>query len=304
MSSNNFICPVCGSGKTKWIKDMLICTRCGAILDDSIRYDEYSYINRNISNVDISQRDIERFNGVSSYNCSSLISKHIKTTLSLERRLIRYSVKVDEICDFLNLPSYIRLEARKLATKIASSFKKLNSTTVAILSIIKTARLYEYPLTYKEVYGAVMRLYGRKLERSKFIHEMMKIRKLGISMPKTPNVYILIDQLIYKLTTDKKVLNRLSRLNINLNEYIRKLRSKASEIYNMYKHYFIGKSPETSAATVLYLADLEISRSEKRRMILSQSIVSKIASVSKYTIRERVTEFYKRVKKDHSLSLD
>jgi len=262
MILNQLICPICGSSEKIKIKDMIICRKCGAILESNsfLKYDISAY----------------------SFNADN------RKIFIISSRAKKYIKLLEEIGEYLEIPYPLIKRAEGLIRNILSKMKdlRLNQYVVIATSLIISSYESGDTLTYRDIEKFLLMRYNYKLNRTKVIQLLAKLRELGI--------YKFVGKPNYLSVTNLYLNRILKELKIyeHDREYYEKMWKLITELNENLSHYLQGKSVKSVASILIYLAEMWLSKKENRRPYFSQNKLAGLIGISRYTIRERIQEIY------------
>lgn len=264
-------CKYCGSEDIIYSEGEYICTKCGTVL----------------SSCQISQ-DYFKFQ-----NDYSRGYYKIRYTYGIYKKISSYYINMIEmISEKLGIPGIVKKETENIIrTLLRSNLQSSRRVTTVAVALYLAALRCNFSLCFKDIISAFEEL-GFYIGKRKLISVLETAKRLGVKFKKRDieNELIFI---LNKLFSLENVLRKIRKYNLDLYKYKSDLFNQALTLYkNIDKKWLIGKGIRTTAASLIYIAELFLSFNNKRPMVFSQRIISEISGISEYTIRERVIDYY------------
>ncbi len=275
MDTYTLRCDNCGSERVRLIDGEYICIDCGTVL--GIQYIPVFHDDNNIERSRFIVYRISR-------------SKHRRS----KSTILTYQHMIDMICQGLNIPDKIRIDARRILASMLKKRKgRVRRTYMTFAAIYLAILKHSYPLDIKDILKVLGKL-GYNLGRRKLIYILEEAKNLGLRYKKVTTIEQELMTIIHRLIIHKEVLEKIRKIYSDVFVYQTKLFNQALDTYRTAdKRWIVGKGKRTIAACLVYIAELILSLNEKRRTFFSQRILSQITNLSEYTIRERVIDYYK-----------
>ncbi|HEW93617.1 hypothetical protein DRN87_02665 [Candidatus Geothermarchaeota archaeon] len=251
------VCPICGSVEFIRLRGRVICKVCGTILEESSE-NEY-YIDRNFNEIILIKSE------------------------ALDRKYLDIFYEVSNILD---IPANIMKRAKRHMITILSRLRdrRLDPYTAVSTALIVSA--YEdknYLITFKDLDSVFMLRYGVKLNRSRILKLIYKLKNSNTIRQFKPDYLAATNLYLNKVI---KELN-LSKIDKYYYERIWKI---INELGSSLSRYLKGKSIKTVSALLIYLGEMSLAYKEDRRPYFNQTILSRVLKVSRFTLRDRLAE--------------
>jgi len=202
-----------------------------------------------------------------------------------------------DACHILNLPKYsinYSIEiCKRILQKIDISISALPNIVGIALYISSQENIYSRPLTFKEISIALRKL-GHRVSFKSLSKTYRKIQFFIKMKNKIRRSEDYIQPLIDKIIRNEKLKEKIES-KWNLLDYIQKLKETSDNILRIFDSKARGgRSPYVFAVSSIYIAEHYISRKEGKKPCLTQKILSEIAGVAEYSIREN-SSYIKKV---------
>ena len=199
---------------------------------------------------------------------------------------------IERVGEKLALPSAVLLEAASMATRVLATVRSSRRITVAsvsayaLISACRVTRLVA--VSPREIIGAHVAL-GRRVDSSSVI-------RLALESPirtyaRGAEEYL--SRVLARLSTSRRLLDRLARGGVAGAGYINALRECGSELLRLAdRTEMSGKRPCALAAAAVYSAETVLSACEGREKRVTQREVAECGDTSEYTVREQCATIF------------
>lgn len=285
-----------------------VCKNCGLVLSDLIIDSNYAYHNKedHYAGITIDKPILLRPKiNTNTFPCFSRLGKLDSKVRLNDGPELRTLTILDKICKYLSLPNHIKKDSafkfQKLINYAKSTNQKIaNHIALIFYCIWDSIRFYKDQTTFDEVYKA-FRIYhhapGKHLivRRACIYSQWQKALGMKVSSAKQPRDYIERNLALFNNHTEL-IRSRMERKRSNSKsptDYLTRLRNVCYEVLDKLEPSLsaYSKSPVVVAASIVYFADLIITKRAKTKRLLTQKIVSDVTKTPEYSIRDTYVKY-------------
>jgi transcription initiation factor TFIIIB Brf1 subunit/transcription initiation factor TFIIB len=285
-----------------------VCNICGLVLDEdvdmdsSVRYD---------ARTNWATHSVEALGTIIPYD-KKFESPKVFKLRTAQRRILtssyykkkKYTIFLFKVKDRLNITTPVFNSVMKYISKDIDDKRIINFYHYIFVLTFAFSRLYNTPITYQELYKAIVDLNVSRGFRPGSINIYLNFisqkypdlsKKLrGISMTKG-----LLGRILVKITELNKIKKKISRQYNNIEEYKMDVLRKVNELTNTMKIEASGKNPVGFYSSLIYAAERLLARAANRSRILTQEDIETSVGISSLTVRNN----FKQIKSKYPLSL-
>ena len=204
---------------------------------------------------------------------------------------------LNKVVNLLNIDQRIRdqaIDKYKTFTK-KEGFSRNNILIIAACLLIASREVKGVkPLTLNEICEG-FKLVGHDIHPRVLSKTVFKVLNVIGAKPTIMSPEDYVDKVIDKLCSSKEIMNRIQVNRLTVHEYFSELREEAKKLLcSLNERRKMGKNPYALAVSSIYAASLiTSSKRELQISILTQKLLSEIADVAEYTIREHYYTLFK-----------
>jgi len=204
---------------------------------------------------------------------------------------------LNKVVNLLNIDQRIRdqaIDKYKTFTK-KEGFSRNNILIIAACLLIASREVKGVkPLTLNEICEG-FKLVGHDIHPRVLSKTVFKVLNVIGAKPTIMSPEDYVDKVIDKLCSSKEIVNRIQVNRLTVHEYFSELREEAKKLLcSLNERRKMGKNPYALAVSSIYAASLiTSSKRELQISILTQKLLSEIADVAEYTIREHYYTLFK-----------